>query len=97
MATIMSGFLDATVGIPDYIISAIAFASAEVMNTQIEKKMLLTILKRYQESRELLQRLQVCSEECDFTDIKAEFIKDYPKDNLAKFFLCQDRRSESVE
>lgn len=97
MATIMSGFLDATVGIPDYIISAIAFASAEVMNTQIEKKMLLTVLKHYQESRELLQRLQVCSEECDFTDIKAEFIKDYPKDNLAKFFLCQDRMSENVE
>ena len=97
MATIMSGFLDATVGIPDYIISAIAFASAEVMNTQIEKKMLLTVLKHYQESRELLQRLQVCSEECDFTDIKAEFIKDYPKENLAKFFLCQDRMSENVE
>lgn len=97
MATIMSGFLDATVGIPDYIISAIAFASAEVMNTQIEKKMLLTVLKHYQESRELLQRLQVCSEECDFTDIKAEFIKDYPKDNLAKFFLRQDRMSENVE
>ena len=89
MAIIMSGFLDATVGIPDYIISAIAFASAEVMNTQIEKKMLLTVLDHYQEAKALLQRLQVCSGECDFTDIKAEFIKDYPKDNLAKFFLYQ--------
>lgn len=97
MAIIMSGFLDATVGIPDYIISAIAFASAEVMNTQIEKKMLLTVLDHYQEAKALLQRLQVCSGECDFTDIKAEFIKDYPKDNLAKFFLYQDRMSENVE
>lgn len=97
MAIIMSGFLDATVGIPDYIISAIAFASAEVMNTQIEKKMLLTVLDHYQEAKALLQRLQVCSGECDFADIKAEFIKDYPKDNLAKFFLYQDRMSENVE
>ena len=94
MATIMSGFLDATVGIPDYIINAIAFASSEVMNTQIEKKMLLTVLERYKESRELLQRLQACREECDFIDIKTEFVKDYSEDNLAKFFLYQDRISE---
>ena len=97
MATIMSGFIDATVGIPDYIINAIAFASSEVMNIQIEKKMLLTVLERYKESRELLQRLQACREECDFIDIKTEFVKDYSEDNLAKFFLYQDRISENVE
>lgn len=97
MATIMSGLVDETVCIPDYIINAIAFASMEVMNTQIAKKMLMAVLKRYQENGELLQRLQEGEGEDGFTDIKAEFIKNYHEDNLAKFFSYQDWMKENVE
>ena len=51
LATIISGELDCNVGIPEYIVNALAFASQETMSLQIYAKMLNYSLAFYSEEK----------------------------------------------
>ncbi len=75
-AAILSGHVDAGAIIPDYIISAIAFASREVMKMSIKLKMACYALNEYNDSEEKLQ-LQEQYKIAYTEEKKIQFIKDF--------------------
>lgn len=97
MATILSKYIDKTVAIPDYIINAIAFASYEVVNIQIVKKMLLSVLTFYCDEekdnhvKDFLERLNNATDNENIISIQSEFLYKFSNSNLAKFFAYQNR------
>lgn len=89
-ATILSGHIDASAIIPDYIISAIAFASREVIKMPIKLKMACYSLNEYNDCEEKLQ-LQEQYKIANTEEEKNQFIKDFcnkfPKDIVTKLLI----------
>lgn len=86
-ATLLSDLVDAEVVIPEYILGAIAFASKEVISTNIKVKMIQYSLKKYQEDENTLiikGMLESAKREKDYENIINEFSMRFSDDMVSK-------------
>ena len=86
-ATLLSDLVDAEVVIPEYILGAIAFASKEVISTNIKVKMIQYSLKKYQEDENTLiikSMLESAKREKDYENIINEFSMRFSDDMVSK-------------
>lgn len=86
-ATLLSDLVDARVVIPEYILGAIAFASKEVISTNIKVKMIQYSLKKYQEDENTLKiksMLESAKMGKDYENIINEFSMRFSDDMVSK-------------
>jgi predicted ATP-dependent endonuclease of OLD family len=91
-ALLLSQSLDCTVQIPKYILSAIVFASREVMNMSLAKKMILNVLDLDEKNKELIDRIQKSISNKEIENSVDEYIRAYP-DNSLSLFLKEHKES----
>ena len=98
MATLMAGELDCVVSIPNYIVSAIAFAAQETMSIQIYAKMIVHSMSYYnggimeqyimkltsaQDDQTLISRIREALDDNTFTnDVVVDFINKCEENHL---------------
>lgn len=86
-ATLLSNLIDAEVVIPEYILEAIAFASREVISTNIKVKMIQHSLKKYQNDENTLiikNMLESAKKGKDYENIINEFSMRFSDDMVSK-------------
>ncbi len=90
LATIISGELDYNVGIPEYIVSALAFASQETMSLQIYAKMLNYSLAFYddEDAKSYLDLLHASNDNVSLSKTINELLEDtYFENDVAVEFV----------
>ncbi|MBW7453748.1 ATP-dependent endonuclease [Paenibacillus sepulcri] len=92
-ATLLSSKINATVQIPDYILSAIAFACHEIVTTDIKLKMVMYSLSEYTESDVIIDMLSI-ARKAETVEEKEQaistFCGTYPKDIVSLFIQKTD-------
>lgn len=84
MATMLANDVDYLVRIPDYILGALAFASQEVITTEIRVKMIKYVLNQYEENDDIIECKNLIGAGND-KQLEDEFIKRFKEDDLAKY------------
>ncbi|MBD5489148.1 MAG: AAA family ATPase [Lachnospiraceae bacterium] len=97
-ATLLSDLIDEEVVIPMYILEAIAFASKEVISSNIEVKMIQHSLKKYQEDENALiikKMLESAKKDKDYENIINEFSMRFSDDVVSK--LIEEYEWQEIE
>ena len=84
MATMLASNVDCLARIPDYILGALAFASQEVITTEIRVKMIKYVLEQYEENDDVIECKNLLGAGND-KQLEDEFIKRLKEDDLAKY------------
>jgi len=90
-ATVLSEYIDSAAIIPDYILSAIAFASREIISTSLSLKMVLYSLNQYDKEDKEINNLLNQYNEIVTVEEKEIFIKEFctqlPDDEVTKYLI----------
>ena len=86
-AIVMSQIIEATAVIPDYIIRALAFASAEMISLEIKKKMMEYVTECYENHEPFLTKIRDSKTHREIEECEQLFIKKYQEDSLTKYFV----------
>lgn len=87
MATLLAQSISFDVQIPKYIIEALSFASQEIIDAQLIKKMLLHALNYYDEGISLKEKVQTGYTENGISEVAKDFIENFSDDSLALFLM----------
>lgn len=87
LATILAQSIKYDAKIPDYIIEAIAFASQEVIDLDLIKKMLLYVLEFYDEGVALKEKVQASYTADEIAVVAKDFSENFSDDSLALFLI----------
>ncbi len=92
-ATVLASYIDKNANIPQYILSAIAFASREVISLNIVFRMVEYSLSRYtdEKKKDLEQRIKNIKDVKTKKECIKKFRKIYEKDVLSKFLVEVDK------
>lgn len=85
LATLLAQSIEYDAQIPNYIVEALAFASQEIIDINIIKKMLLYVLDLYDGSSFFIEKVQGSYTVDEIIDAAKLFIESYTNDSLALF------------
>ena len=83
LATLLAQSIGFDAQIPEYIVEALSFASQEIMDMELVKKMLIYVLNLYDEGASLKEKVQDSSTANEISEVANEFTETFSDDSLA--------------
>lgn len=87
LATLLAQTISFDVQIPEYIVEALSFASQEIIDTELIKKMLLYVLDLYDDCASLKEKVQASYKANEISKVVKEFTETFFDDSLALFLM----------
>ena len=85
LATLLAQSISSDIQIPEYIVNALAFASQEIIDTEIVKKMLLYVLDLYDEGASLKEKVETSCTDDEIGEVVKEFTETFSDVSLTLF------------